>query len=75
MLFPTKYLPLEDSFLGLGALLLKRLRHPQTPDRLWQSVRTDPHIATYARFVQTLDILYALKLIDLENGTLIRSDQ
>lgn len=74
MIFPTKHLAPEQSLLGLGAIVLKRLRRPQTVTALWEKVRMVPDGGvTFEHFILSLDLLYALQAISLEDGLLRRT--
>ena len=72
MILPTKHLPPGKSLLGVGAKLLGFLERPQTESSLWSRVRHLPEIATFERFVLTLDLLYAIGAVDLRDGLLHR---
>lgn len=73
MLLPDKYIPIEDTLPALGQILYAKLRFPQPLSRLWFKVERRKEIGTYERFVYALDFLYALGLIEFENGTIKRS--
>ena len=72
MLSPNKYIPIEDTLPSLGKILYKKLRFPQPISRLWYQVETNAYIGTYERFIYALDFLFALGLIDIENGSIKR---
>lgn len=72
MLLPDKYIPLEDTLPSLGKLLYEKLRFPLPPYQLWDKVESKREVGTYERFIYALDFLYALGLIELENGFLRR---
>lgn len=72
MILPTKHLRTEQSLLGVGALLLARLRRPKTVSALWESVKAEPSVGSYPRFILALDLLYALDAIELRKGSLAR---
>ena len=72
MILPTKHISLNQSLIGLGALLLKKLDRPRTVSGLWRKVRLIPEVGTFQRFVISLDFLYALGLIQFRNGLLKR---
>jgi len=72
MILPTKHISLNQSLIGLGALLLKKLDRPRTVSGLWRKVRLVPEVGTFQRFVISLDFLYALGLIQFRNGLLNR---
>jgi hypothetical protein len=72
MILPNKYIPVDDTLPALGKILYEKLRFPQPLSRLWFKVETNQAIGTYERFVYTLDFLYAVGLIDFENGIVKR---
>jgi hypothetical protein len=72
MILPTKHLKTEQSLLGVGALLLARLRRSMTVSGLWEAVKAEPSVGSYPRFILALDLLYALDAIELQNGFLMR---
>ena len=72
MIMPTKYIPLQNSLIGLGAILLKNLRRPQSVSSLWEKVRNVPDIGTFERFSLILALLHALNLVALDRGLLYR---
>lgn len=72
MILPDKYIPLEETLLGLGELLLRKLDAPLDVVCLWRRVKDCPQVSTYHRFVLTLDFLYALGAIEFRDGKLKR---
>ena len=75
MILPTKHLSEDRALLGIGAEILRLLDEPKTVSRLWHELRhqgRSPPLSsiTYDWFVLALDLLYALKAIDLERGRL-----
>jgi hypothetical protein len=72
VILPTKHLRTEQSLLGVGALLLARLRRPKTVSALWEAVKTEPSVGSYPRFILALDLLYSLEAIELRKGSLTR---
>lgn len=72
MILPTKHIPLPDTYLGIGGLLLKELSVPRTVPELWKRVRKNNSVSTLERFYLALDMLYTLKLIDLSGSLLHR---
>lgn len=79
MILPTKRLPDRRSLLVLGADILRLLDEPKTISRLWEdfkkgdSLLASPRRVTFDWFVLALDLLYAMRLIALEEGLLLRS--
>lgn len=72
MILPTKHIPTHRSLLGLGGLVLSKIVSPTTPSSLWESIRTYPEVATYGRFVLTLDLLFTMGAIELREGLIAR---
>lgn len=72
-ILPDKYLPLEDTYLGLGYEVLKYLKaEPLDVVRLWKKCAKKPSFGTYDRFITTLGVLYRVGLIDLDENDLLR---
>ena len=72
MILPNKYIPENESLFGLGALLLLYLLKPSTISSLWEKVRAIPEIGTFERFILTLDFLFIIGAIDIDEGLLRR---
>lgn len=75
MILPTKHISTSHSLLGVGAIILEQLYQPKTVSSLWSAVATIPEVATFERFVLTLDLLYAIGAIEMEMGLLRRCHQ
>jgi len=72
MILPTKHINPLDSLLGIGALILERLRTTKTVTQLWDEMRDLPQIATFDRLMLGLDLLYAMELVELDGGLIRR---
>ncbi len=72
MILPSKHISEEQALLGVGAVLLRNLDHPQTVTSLWDRVRDDQSVGTYERFVLALDLLHIMGVINLSQGILKR---
>jgi len=72
MILPTKHITSENSLLGVSALVLGNLNKPRTITSLWENVRKVPQVGTYQRFILSLDLLYLMGVIELEEGLLRR---
>jgi hypothetical protein len=70
MILPDKYVSPERSLLGLGAVLLRLLRRPQTVTALWERARVIEEFGTFERFILALDFLYTLGLVEHSSGFL-----
>lgn len=75
MILPSKQIKLENSLLNLGAILLNNITSEQTVTLLWDKARQFPEIKTFESFTLALDLLYALGLIDLIEGMIVRLNQ
>ncbi len=73
MILPDKNIYLSNSLLGMGAGLLTKLKVPQTVSSLWEKARRSKEINSYEKYILTLDLLYMLELVHMENGLLKRS--
>jgi hypothetical protein len=73
MILPTKHISPLDSLLGVGALILQSLKGEKTITQLWDEMRTVPQIATFDRLVLGLDLLFAMELIELDGGIIVRT--
>lgn len=68
MILPGKHLPLSRSYLNVGAVLLESINGKRTVSLLWDATREHPAIQTFDRLVLGLDMLYALGLVDMDDG-------
>jgi len=75
MILPTKHISPLDSLLGIGALILERLRTAKTVTQLWDEMRDLPQVATFDRLVLGSDLLYMMGLIELDGGVIRRAAQ
>lgn len=73
MILPTKHIPTRQSIIGVGALVLQHLDRPRTLSDLWERLREVPEVGTFKRLVLTLDLLYAMGAVTLEDGLLERA--
>ncbi len=74
MILPDKYIPVSETFLGLGAIALRHLKDsPKSISRLRNEMLKYREVGNYARFVYTLDFLYALGLVEMSNGMIRRT--
>ena len=72
MILPTKHVSEQHSVLGAGATILRHLDSPQTVTGLWEHVRQFKETSVYSRYILTLDFLFAVGVIDLDNGLVAR---
>lgn len=72
MILPTKHIPTSHSLLGVGAQVLAAVERPKTLVALWDQLRDQPEVGTFARLVLALDLLYTMDAIDLVDGLIAR---
>jgi hypothetical protein len=81
MILPTKHLRPERAILTVGAEVLKLLTEPKTVSRLWDELkrvmdeRSSTRKVNYDWFVLTLDFLYMLGAIEMDQGRIRRTKQ
>lgn len=79
MILPTKHLAQDRALLTIGATILPRLQQPLTVSALWEQLSSDPALKSkaaplrYDSFVLTLDLLYLIGAIQIEDGLLSRT--
>ena len=79
MILPTKHLHQDRALLTVGARILPRLGHPKTVSALWEELsresetNTQPRTLRYDAFVLTLDLLFLLGTIQLQDGRIARA--
>ena len=73
MILPTKHVAVSQCYLGLGAHVLAQMERPITLTRLWERVREPVSTSNYEKFLLTLDLLYCIDAIELEEGFLKRN--
>lgn len=72
MILPSKHISQDQSLIGVGAILLKKIGRPQTVTNLWETVREEDTIGTFERFVLALDMLHIAGAVALEDGLIVR---
>ena len=79
MILPTKGVASDRALLSIGADVLRRLDRPKTVSLLWDSVRKRQssllETVSYDWFLLSLDLLYTLGAIDLEDGRILKRDR
>lgn len=79
MILPTKHTRPDRALLGVGADVLGLLVQPMTVSSLWDAIRlrrsaeTSSPAINYRWFVLALDLLYAIRAIELERGVIRRA--
>lgn len=72
MILPDKNIKVEYSILGCGVILLNFILEPQTISLLWDKANKYEQLVSYEKFLLTLDFLYAIGTIDINNGMIVR---
>lgn len=72
MIMPNKNIRVEYSLLNCGALILSELHDSDTISSLWEKARVIEILANYEKFILTLDYLFILDAIKIENGLIVR---
>jgi len=79
MILPTKTLPPSRCLLGVGANTLRLLSEAKPISRLWPEFKAQymPHAdapsVSFAWFILSLDLLFALGAVELDHGRIVRS--
>jgi hypothetical protein len=71
-LLPDKHLSIGTSLLGVGATILRKLDRPSSVTGLWDRCRQSEETANFGRYVQGLDLLFALGAIEMQNDVLVK---
>jgi hypothetical protein len=78
MILPTKGVASDRALLSVGADILRLLDRPKTVSLLWDSLRNRQSSllenVSYDWFLLSLDLLYMLGAIDLEDGRILKRD-
>ena len=78
MILPTKRLHQDRALLAVGAEVLRQLNQPKTVSRLWDEIqrtyrrRAAAPTLTYDWFILSLDLLFALNTIDMDQGLITK---
>lgn len=70
MILPTKHVPTRQSLIGVGALVLQHLDRERTLTDLWDRVHGIGEVGTFRRLVLTLDLLFAMGAVEMQDGLL-----
>ena len=78
MILPTKRIHQDRALLTVGAEVLRRLDEPKTVSRLWDEIQrayrsraTSPTL-TYDWFILSLDLLFAINAVGLNQGLITK---
>ena len=66
-ILPDRNISLENSLLGIGAVLIENLDKPKSVSQLW---RDCPLQTNYDVFILALDFLYIIGAVEIEQGLL-----
>ena len=72
MIMPNKNIKLEYSLLYCGAMILESLQEIDTISFLWDKARQTETMVNYEKFVLTMDYLFLIGAIRMENGMIVR---
>ena len=72
MIKPNKNIKLSYSIIGVGALVLPRLKKPLSISALWDKLKGKEEVGNFEKFVLTLDFLFLCNLIEFEKGLIRR---
>lgn len=75
MILPSKHLGEDRALLTVGAEALALLHHPKTVSNLWHELHRRRELRSpiaYDWFILSLDLLFALELIQMDRGRLSR---
>lgn len=75
MILPSKHISQEQALIGVGAVLLKEIRSPQTITSLWETVCEQSSIGTFERYILALDMLHIIGIIMFKDGLIMRIQQ
>jgi hypothetical protein len=72
MIMPNKYLTEEETLLGAGAILIENLSIKKSLSKLWDEIKDNDSVYNFERFVLTLDMLFILGVVDLDENNEIK---
>jgi len=75
MILPSKHLSQQRALLSVGAKVLQHLQIPKTVSAIWEELTKadDDKVLSnmgYNSFILTLDLLYSISAIEMEDGLL-----
>ena len=74
MIMPNKNIRVEYSLLYCGTLILNHLNVPETLSSLWEHSKKREALNSYKKFILTLDFLFVIGAITLNNGLIERCE-
>lgn len=75
MLVPNKYEDLSKNFFSVGIDIVRLVKRPRKVYNLYTDLintRKDKYEITFNRFLLTLDFLFAVGIIELENNRIMK---
>jgi hypothetical protein len=75
MILPSKTCSLSNSLLGFGTVVLESLNSPTTVTFLWDKIHNEDPQITFEKFILTLNLLYLLSVIEIDQGLLRRKTE
>lgn len=72
MILPNKYIQENEAILGVGAILLSNLSQQEDISVFWDKVKELPAVDNFERFVLSLDLLFALGLVETADGKIFK---
>lgn len=73
MLLPAKHIKLSESLIALGAFILRTLENPKNIDQIWLEIKKINNSSflsvnhSYDNFLLSVDFLYIIGVIDIDN--------
>lgn len=76
MILPNKYTTFEESFIGLGAVILKELgTKKMTTNELWTKLKRVKHInLRFKKYIEILIFMYSTKMLSYDNGEIYNAN-
>lgn len=68
MIFPSKYIPIQDSLIGIAALLISLRAPKQTVTSLWIDFRHRRNDITFDTFLNALTLLFMIGKVNFQSG-------
>jgi hypothetical protein len=72
---PGKHIPLRDSLLTAGGVVLSELHRPTTISALWDRLQRHPSIGSFGSLVLALDFLFVIGAVHLDDDGLVARRQ
>jgi len=72
MILPDKHIALNNTLMGSGAKIIKRIITPVTLSSLWEISKKEKIETSYEKFILTLDFLYMIGFVEFKEGFICR---